>query len=290
VSVSSAEQRLRALWQGGAVMAPGVFNALMARMAEQLGFRTIYLSGATLSATHGLPDIGLVTQTEFVAAARALVEATRLPVISDADTGFGEPLNIERTVRLFEAAGVAAIHLEDQEMPKRCGHLSGKKLVSTQAMVSKIKAAAGARRDAGFVLIARTDARGTHGLGEAIARARAYLDAGADMIFPEALQSADEFAEFARQVPAPLLANMTEFGQSPILDFKDLASLGYQIVIYPVTAFRLAMKAAEETLRTLKDQGHQRGLLPRMLTRQELYDYLGYQGYEERDKDYFAAR
>lgn len=283
-------QRLRAAWQAASLMAPGVINALMGRMAERLGYQAIYLSGAALSASYCLPDIGLVTQTEFVAAAKAITDATNVPLICDADTGFGEALNLERTVRLFESAGVAAIHLEDQEMPKRCGHLSGKKLTDTSAMVSKIRAAVAARRDPHFVIIARTDARGVGKLDDAVARAHAYLDAGADMIFPEALESAAEFAAFAGQVKAPLLANMTEFGKSPILDFKDLTAIGYKIIIYPVTSFRLAMKSAEDLLTTLQADGHQRNLLPRMLTRQELYDYLDYTGYEARDQSYFRAR
>lgn len=284
----SAGEKLRALWAAGPVMAPGVFNALMARMAERLGHQAIYLSGAALSASYGLPDVGLVTQTEFAAAARAIVAASSLPLISDADTGFGEALNVERTVREYESAGLAALHLEDQEMPKRCGHLSGKRLVETSAMVSKLRAAAAARRDPGFVIIARTDAHGVHGMDHAVARAHAYLEAGADMIFIEALRTKEEFAAFARQVKAPLLANMTEFGQSPLIDFRELGDLGYKIVIYPVTSFRLAMKSAETLLKTLKAEGSQRSLLPQMLTRQELYDYLGYEGYEQRDKAYFG--
>jgi methylisocitrate lyase len=271
------------------LMVPGVINALHAKMAERAGFQALYLSGAVLSASLGLPDVGLVTHTEFVAACRPIVAATSLPLICDADTGFGEALNVERAVKEFVAAGVAAIHLEDQELPKRCGHLSGKKLVSTETMCSKLRAAVAARSDPDFVIIARTDARGVTGFDDAVERARAYLQAGADVIFVEALKSAEEFRLFALAIDAPLLANMTEFGQSPNLPFSELAQMGYRLVIYPVTGFRLAMKAAEKMLATLRQAGSQESLLPAMLTRQELYDYLGYAGYEERDRAYFGG-
>ncbi len=238
----SPGRRLREAWAAEPIRVPGVFNALVARMAERLGFRAVYLSGGALSAAAGVPDIGLLTLNDFVDKARTIALATSLPLISDADTGFGEALNVERTVRLFEAAGVAGIHLEDQQMPKRCGHLSGKSLVQPEAMAAKVRAAAAARRDADFVIIARTDARGVNGFDDAVRRARLYRAAGADAIFPEALESADEFARFAREVPAPLLANMTEFGKSPLLDFDALAGLGYRMVLYPLTAFRSALR------------------------------------------------
>jgi methylisocitrate lyase len=269
-------------------MVPGVFNPLVARLAEQAGFPAVYLSGAALSASYAVPDVGLLTLTEFVNAAAAIVDATPLPLISDADTGFGEALNVERTVRQFENAGVAGIHLEDQEIPKRCGHLSGKSLVSQDVMCAKLRAAVAARRDPGFVIIARTDARGVTSFEDAVLRAHAYFAAGADMIFVEALQSAEEFAAFAQRVKAPLLANMTEFGKSQLIDFADLAQMGYRIVIYPVTLFRIIMQTTRQALAKLKQDGHQRALVPQMLTRQELYDLLGYTGYEERDKEYFS--
>jgi methylisocitrate lyase len=284
---ASAGQRLRAAWAQAPVMVPGVFNALVARMAERLGFHALYLSGGALSAAAGLPDVGLLTQTEFVAAAREIVLTTNLPLLADADTGFGEAVNVERTVRLFEAAGVAGIHLEDQVLPKRCGHLSGKSLVSVDTMAAKVEAAAAARRDPSFVIIARTDARGVNGFADAVERAQRYVEAGADVVFPEALESEDEFAAFARAVRAPLLANMTEFGRSPNLDFSTLGSLGYRLVLYPLTAFRVALRAAEQALIHLKAHGQQRDLLPQMLTRQELYDLLGYADYEARDRHYF---
>jgi len=288
MSQGSAGGRLRQAWQAEAIALPGAFNALVARMAERLGFRAVYLSGAALSAGMALPDIGLVTLGEFVEEARRVAAATALPVLCDADTGFGEALNVERTVRLFEGAGVAGIHLEDQEMPKRCGHLSGKRLVEPAAMAAKLRAAVAARRDPDFVIVARSDARGVSGFDDAVRRARLYLDAGADVIFPEALENAGEFRAFAEQIRAPLLANMTEFGKSPNLGFAELADMGYRLVIYPVTAFRSAMRAAQETLADLASKGHQRDRLPHMLTRAELYDLLDYTGFEERDRQYFG--
>jgi methylisocitrate lyase len=289
-SVSSPGRRLRDAWAAETIAVPGVFNALVARMAERLNFRAVYLSGATLSASMGLPDIGLVTLSEFVEQARTITQATTLPLLCDADTGFGEALNVERTVQLFESAGVAGIHLEDQQMPKRCGHLSGKHLVNAEEMVAKVRAAAAARRDRDFVLIARTDARGVTGFDDAVRRARLYLEAGADAIFPEALENAAEFRAFAEQVRAPLLANMTEFGKSPILDRAELSALGYRLVLYPVTTFRAALRAAGETLADIAAKGHQRERVPHMLTRAELYDLLGYSGYEERDRQFFGEK
>jgi methylisocitrate lyase len=284
----SPGQKLRAAWQAGPIQIPGVFNALVARMAERLEFRAVYLSGGALSAAAGVPDVGLLTLTEFVDQARSIAQATCLPLLCDADTGFGEALNVERTVRLFEAAGAAGIHLEDQLLPKRCGHLSGKSLVEPEEMAAKLRAAAATRRDSQFVIIARTDARGVNGFDDAVRRARLYLEAGADAIFPEALESAEEFAAFARAVSAPLLANMTEFGRGPLLDFAALAGMGYRMVLYPLTAFRAALKAAEITLSDLRLRGHQRDRLPNMLTRAELYDLLGYAAYEARDRAYFG--
>ncbi|GBD35589.1 2-methylisocitrate lyase [bacterium HR36] len=285
----SAGGKLRRLIQTGAIQVPGVLDAVQARLAERLGYAAIYLSGAALSASLGLPDVGLITLTELTERVRGLCGVTDLPLLVDADTGFGEPINVERTVRLVESAGAAGLHLEDQELPKRCGHLSGKRLVPTALMVQKIRAAVAARRNPDFLILARTDARSVEGLEAAVARAQAYLAAGADGIFPEALESAEEFAAFARAVPTILVANMTEFGRSPLLDFSRLAELGYRIILYPVTLQRLAWKATEEGLRVLREQGHQRFLVAHMLTRQELYDLLGYRDYEERDRRYFAA-
>jgi methylisocitrate lyase len=286
-SVAAPGQRLRDAWASETIAIPGVFNPLVGRIAERMGFRAAYLSGAALSASTGVPDVGLLTLTEFVEAARALTSATTLPILCDADTGFGEALNVERTVRLFEAAGTAGIHLEDQHMPKRCGHLSGKSLVSAEEMAAKLRAAVAARHDPSFVIIARTDARGVTGFDDAVARARLYLEAGADAIFPEALESADEFAAFAKAVNAPLLANMTEFGRSPPLDFSVLKAVGYRMVLYPVTALRSALRAVQETFADILAKGHQRDRVPHMLTRAELYDLLGYADHEARDQSYF---
>jgi methylisocitrate lyase len=278
---------LRQAWAEGPIAIPGVFNPLIARMAERLNYSAIYLSGGALSASLGLPDVGLVTLSEFVEQARAITQASSLPLLCDADTGFGEALNVERTVRLFESAGAAGIHLEDQQLPKRCGHLSGKSLVEPEVMAAKVRAAVGSRRDSEFVIIARTDACSVTGFEDAVRRARLYLEAGADAIFPEALETAEEFAAFAQAVTAPLLANMTEFGRSPNLDFRELAHMGYRMVLYPLTAFRTALRVTERTLTALRDQGHQRNLLPEMLSRAELYELLGYKDYQDRDKAYF---
>ncbi|MFM8272893.1 MAG: methylisocitrate lyase [Gemmata sp.] len=281
---------LRDAWSRRPFALPGVFNPLVAKMAERLGFQAVYLSGGALSAGNGVPDIGLLSLTEFVLAAQITAAATTLPLLCDADTGFGEALNVERTVYLFESAGVAGIHLEDQEMPKRCGHLSGKSVVSAEAMVAKVRAACVARRNKDFVIIARTDAKGVHGFDDAVRRARMYLDAGADAIFPEAMESREEFERFARALPgAVLLANMTEFGKSPNLDVKELGDMGYRLILFPLTAFRVAMKAAEDTLRDLLANGVQSASLPKMQTRAELYDLLGYTGYEARDRAYFGT-
>ncbi len=282
--------KLRAAWSDQPIMIPGAFNALAARLAERLGFLAVYLSGGALSAGWaGLPDIGLLTQTDFAEQAAVLARSTSLPLLCDADTGFGEAINVARTVRLYEEAGAAGLHLEDQVLPKRCGHLTGKGLIDTSAMVAKLRAAVDSRRDPDFVLVARTDARSVEGFDAAVGRARAYLDAGADMIFPEALESAEEFQRFASEVPAPLIANMTEFGRSPLLDFSDLAAMGYRAVLYPLTALRAAMKAAEETLVELRDRGTQRGRLDRMQTRSELYELIDYRDWEERDRSYFGG-
>jgi methylisocitrate lyase len=284
----SPGRKLRDAWSAGPFALPGVFSPLVARIAERIGFRAVYLSGGALSAGSGVPDIGLLTLSEFVAQAQLTAQATSLPLLCDADTGFGEALNVERSVKLFEAAGVAGIHLEDQQMPKRCGHLSGKSLVEPEQMAAKIRAAVAAKRDPDFVIIARTDARGVHGFDDAVKRARLYLEAGADGIFPEALETVDEFAQFAKEVPCPLLANMTEFGRSPNLGVAQLGKLGYRMILFPLTAFRVAMRAAEEALTGLYQNGTQAALVPKMMTRAELYDLLGYTGYEERDRTYFG--
>ena len=282
-------QRLRDAWMSPPLMIPGAFNALTARMAERLGYRAVYLSGGALAAGWaGVPDVGLVTQAEFAAQAAILAGSTTLPLLVDADTGFGGPVHVERTVQLYERAGAAGLHIEDQTWPKRCGHLTGKSLVSAAEMAAKIRAAAASRRDPSFVVVARTDARSVEGFDAAVARARLYVEAGADMIFPEAMESAEEFARFAAAVPGPLVANMTEFGRGPLIPAEDLAAMGYVAVLYPLTAFRAAMRAAEETLVALRDHGTQAGVVDRMQTRARLYDLLGYDGLEARDRAYFG--
>jgi methylisocitrate lyase len=269
--------RLRELIRSGCVAMPGVFNAAMGRLVAQSGFDAVYISGAGLcNATAGVPDIGLLTLTEVAQLAGYIARAVKIPCVVDADTGFGGAENAARTVEEFERAGLAGCHIEDQEFPKRCGHLAGKLLVAVEDMKEKIAAAAAAKRDKDFLLIARTDARAVENFAKAVERAQSYLAAGADAVFPEALQTEQEFRDFAREVKAPLLANMTEFGKSPLLSLGQLAELGYRMVIYPQTAFRVSMFAAGQMLRDLKGSGTQAGWIDRMQTRKELYDLLGY--------------
>jgi methylisocitrate lyase len=273
----SMPARLRELIRDGCVAMPGVFNASMGLMVERAGFDAVYISGAGLcNATAGLPDVGLLTLSEVAQLAGYVARALKIPAIVDADTGFGGAENAARTIEEFERAGLAGCHIEDQEFPKRCGHLAGKSLVAIEDMNEKIAAAVKAKRDKDFLLIARTDARAVENFAKAIERAQSYLAAGADAIFPEALQTREEFCDFAKEVRAPLLANMTEFGKSPLLSLGELADLGYRMVIYPQTAFRVSMFAAGQMLRDLKTSGTQNGWLDRMQTRQELYALLGY--------------
>ncbi|RMF78967.1 MAG: methylisocitrate lyase [Planctomycetota bacterium] len=276
---ASPGRRLKDLMADHTVALPGAINALTARLIERTGFEAMYLSGAVLSnSVLGVPDIGLATLTEAAAHATRCAAVTTIPIIMDADTGFGSAAeNAARTVEEYERAGLAGLHLEDQEFPKRCGHLPGKKLVPQSEFVERVRAAAEARKDPDFLIIARTDARGVSGYDDAVARANAYLAAGADVIFPEALEGEEEFARFASDVSAPLLANMTEFGKTPYLPVSRFAELGYKLVIFPVTLQRVAMKAAERALLELRTQGTQAGLLDAMQTRAELYDLLGYQ-------------
>ncbi len=285
----SPGKQLRDAVAESTIQVPGAFNALVGRMIENAGFDATYISGAAFSAgTLALPDVGLFTLTELAQHTTQLPRRIKIPVIVDADTGFGAAVNIERTIVELEAAGAAAIQLEDQVLPKRCGHLSGKALVEPDEMCSKLRAAAAARSDANLVLIARTDARGVSGIEDAIDRAKRYLDAGADWIFPEALADAAEFERFATTIEAPLLANMTEFGKSPLLTLSELADMGYAAVLYPVTLLRTAMKAVEAALAVIASDETQSDLLDLMQSRQELYDLLGYSGYEARDREYFS--
>jgi methylisocitrate lyase len=269
--------RLRALLKDHAVALPGAFNALSGRLIEQQGFEAIYLSGAVLAnSVGGVPDVGIMTLTEARDHANHIANATTLPIIMDADTGYGGPDNAARTVRVLEAAGVSGIHLEDQEFPKRCGHLEGKRLVPAEEMCEKIAAAAAAKTSPDFLLIARTDARSVAGYDEAVARAQQYLEAGADAIFPEALTTKEELARFAKDVDTLLLANLTEFGKTPYLTVDECSEIGYRIVIFPVTLQRYVMKAAERCLAEIRTARTQAKLVDDMQTRQELYDLLGY--------------
>lgn len=261
------------------IAVPGVFNPLSALLAQRAGFDALYLSGAALSASMGLPDLGVVTLDELIAATRAIVRAAPLPLIVDIDTGYGETLNIVRLIRELEEIGAAAVQIEDQEMPKRCGHLEGKHLSSIDEMANRLNAIKFARRD--LLIIARTDARGVTNLDDAIARARAYAENGADVIFPEGLQSADEFAAFRRALDLPLLANMTEFGKTPQMLLAEFQALGYNLVIYPVSSLRLAAQAMAEGYATLRETGTLEKMLPQMLTRQELYDLIEYHAHED---------
>ena len=287
---SATEKRkdLRAALKSGKLLRfPGAFSPLVAMAIQRHGFDGVYVSGAALAADLGLPDSGLTTLSEVAARGGAIARATDSPTLIDADTGFGEALNVARTIQTFEDAGLSGCHLEDQVNPKRCGHLDGKSLVSTPAMVEKIRAAIGARSDKNFLLMARTDARASEGLDAAIVRAKAYIDAGADAIFPEALTDEGEFEKFRKAVKVPLLANMTEFGKSKLLTAKQLSNLGFNIVIYPVTTLRLAMKAIENGLVKIKSDGTQASLLKAMQTRAELYELLRYKDYAKFDHDIF---
>jgi methylisocitrate lyase len=262
---------------------PGAFSPLVAKAVADAGFEGVYVSGAALAADLGLPDIGLTTLTEVATRGGQIAASTNLPTLIDADTGFGAPLNAARTVTVLEDAGLAGCHLEDQVNPKRCGHLDGKAVVPTADMVKRLRAAASARRDPNFVICARTDAAGIEGVSAAIDRARAYADAGADMIFTEALTEVADFERFRAAIDIPLLANMTEFGKSPLLSARQLTDIGYNVVIYPVTTLRLAMFAVEAGLREIDSSGTQFDLLDRMQHRSRLYSLLRYEDYNEFD-------
>lgn len=266
---------------------PGAFSPFMAPLIEEIGFDGIYISGAGIANDLGFPDIGLTTLNEVSERGRAIARHTNLPAIIDIDTGFGESMNAARTIQELEDMGLAGCHMEDQINPKRCGHLDGKTLVDRSTMVQKVNAAARAKRDSNFLLMARTDARASEGLDKAIDRAKAYVDAGAEMIFPEALQNEGEFEAFRKAISVPLLANMTEFGKSKLLTKSQLESLGYNLVIYPMTGFRLAMKAVEDGFRTLHAEGTQESLVPKMQNRARLYEIVHYEDYNSFDQSIF---
>ena len=285
-------RRLREMLAQRPVVMPGAFNALTAIQMERAGFEAVYVSGAGLAAARGLPDIGLLSMAETVSDSRTIANAVAIPALADADTGYGPPLAVMRTVGEFERAGLAGIHLEDQEDPKKCGHLPDKHLVTTTDMARKIAAAVEARHDPDFLIVARTDARAVEGLDAAVRRAWRYVQAGADVVFPEALESAEEFRAFAKGlskegVKVPLVANMTEFGKTPYLTTREFEDLGYRIILFPVTALRIATKAIEKILLELKTKGTQREMLDQMHTRLQLYDVLQYGDYEKRDKDLY---
>ncbi|HET6369589.1 MAG TPA: methylisocitrate lyase [Nitrospiria bacterium] len=282
----SKGHRLKELIQRKIVVLPGVYNAFTALLVEAAGFEGAYASGAGLAnGVAGVPDIGILSREEVARQVAYITDAIRIPLLVDADTGFGGPLQVMRTVRIFARLGAAGIQIEDQTDPKRCGHLSGKSLISTREMVQKIRAAVRARGDSGLLVVARTDARGVEGFGAATARAKAYQEAGADIIFPEALESAEEFERFAKEVQGPLLANMTEFGKTPYLSVQAFAEMGYAIVVFPMSLFRVMAKAGEALLADLKILGTQQPWLERMQTRAELYRLVRYEEYEKMDKD-----
>jgi methylisocitrate lyase len=287
-SVPAQRQAFRdGLRSGGLLQYPGAFNPLSAKLIERLGFSGVYVSGAVIAADLGLPDIGLTTLSEVARRAGEIARVTDIPTLVDADTGFGEPMNAARTVQVLEDAGLAGCHIEDQVNPKRCGHLDGKSVVDSSEMARRIRAASDARRDTNFVICARTDARSIEGLSATIERAREYVDAGADMIFPEALEDETEFEAVRSALDVPILANMTEFGKTKLLGRDTLAALGVNVVIYPVTLLRLAMGAAEVGLRSILDSGDQRSVVDQMQTRAELYDLLDYEAYNSFDTSIF---
>lgn len=268
---------------------PGAFNPLTARLIEDIGaFEGAYVSGAVVANDLGLPDIGLTTLSEVANRGGQIARATNLPVLIDADTGFGEPMSAARTVAEFEAVGLAGLHLEDQVNPKRCGHLDGKEVVPRDLMVRRITAAVRERSDDQFVICARTDAAGIEGIDEAIERAKAYADAGADLIFTEALYSEEDFAKFRAAVDTPLLANMTEFGKTELLSADTLQNLGYNAVIWPVTTFRIAMGQTEAMLRDIAATGTQTEWLDKMQHRSRLYELVRYNEYNQFDQSVFT--
>jgi methylisocitrate lyase len=276
--------RFRALVErGGIVQIPGAHNGMAGLQAKRAGFEALYLSGAAMTASMGLPDLGIITVDEVAFFIRQVVRASGLPVLVDGDTGYGEALNVMHMVRVFEDAGAGAVHIEDQLLPKKCGHLNDKKLADAHDMAAKVAAAAKARRH--LYIVARTDAAASEGLDGAVARAKLYVEAGADAIFPEALTTAEMFSEFARRLPGvPLLANMTEFGKTPFFTAAEFEALGYRMVIWPVSSLRVANKAQEKLYAALKKDGSTKAMLEEMQTRAELYDLIGLNTYEALDR------
>ncbi len=263
---------------------PGAYNPLTAKLIEEIGYDAVYVSGGVMANDLGFPDIGLTTLQDVSTRSYLISRVTNLPTIVDIDTGFK---SCKETIETFEEFGVSAVHLEDQSERKRCGHLDNKTIVSTNEMVMKIRAAADAKKDPNFLLMARTDARASEGVDATLDRAKAYVDAGADAIFPEALQNLSEYEMVRNEIQVPLLANLTEFGKTPLLTKKELEDLGYNIAIYPVTSLRLAMKAVEDGLSWLQEHGTQKGIIDRMQTRSRLYDVIRYEDYNRFDQDIF---
>jgi len=269
---------------------PGAFNPLSARLIERKGFDGVYISGAVLSADLGLPDIGLTTLTEVAGRGQQIARMTELPAIIDADTGFGEPMNVARTIQTLEDAGLAGTHIEDQINPKRCGHLDGKAVVDESTATQRIRAAVDARRDPNFLIMARTDIRAVEGMDAAVDRAKALVDAGADAIFPEAMRTLAEFERMAAELDVPILANMTEFGKSELFTTSQLKDAGVSIVIWPVSMLRIAMGATGRALDTLNEEGHLTSKLGEMQHRADLYDLVDYESYNHFDTNVFNFR
>lgn len=275
------------LASGSTLQFPGAFNPLSALMIERNDFGGVYISGAVIAADLGLPDIGLTTLSEVAKRSVEITRVTNLPTLVDADTGFGESMNVARTVQVLEDAGVAAIHIEDQVNPKRCGHLDGKSVVNEATAMRRIQAAVSSRRDAELVIAARTDIRGIEGFQAAVDRSKALRDAGADVIFPEALQSLGEYETLRAEVGLPLIANMTEFGKTPLFSLTQLGQVGVGIIIYPVSIMRLAMGAAEKGLHALKVEGTLESQVPQMQTRADLYDLIRYESFNQFDSEIY---
>lgn len=290
MSETSAGSKLReAVSRNRPLQVVGAINAYTARMAEALGHEALYLSGGGVAANSlGLPDLGITTLADVVMDAQRITSASSLPLLVDADTGFGGAFSIARTVRELERAGVAGMHIEDQVASKRCGHRPGKAIVSQAEMADRIKAAVDARRSDDFVIMARTDALAVEGMESAVTRARACVEAGADMVFPEAMRELDQYSQFRRSVGVPILANITEFGHTPLFTMAELAEVGVDIVLYCCSAYRAMNRAAETVYRSLKNDGHQHNVIDIMQTRDELYEYLGYHDYERKLDELFA--
>ncbi len=288
------------LASGKAIPMPGAFNAICAKIIESVGFPALYVSGAGLNnGVGGYPDIGMMTLPEMARESGYIARSVNIPAIADADTGFGEAINVYRTVQEYEREGLSGIHIEDQVFPKRCGHVGGKQVIPVEEMVQKVRAAVAARQNPDFLIIARVDSKAINGFGDALDRACQYMKAGADMIFPEAMETPEEFQRFAKELRnsyphSYLLANMTEFGKTPLISLQDFESFGYNVVIYPMTAFRIMMKAMEDSMSQLLKEGSQAGLLDKMTTRKALYEMIHYESYESLDSslatDYSSSK